>query len=96
MTADLFITIITTSAISSSIIQAVMSKIPAACFVSSGEPKEEKGCLSSQLINWFKIGQTKYPDLLKPYLVFPVGWREILAFIFEKILTKIPLDFWTF
>lgn len=80
LTADLFIT---TSAISSSIVKAVMGKVPAACLISSGgELKESR--LSSQLINWFKTARAKYPDLLRSYLVFPIGWQEILTFIFEK------------
>ena len=81
LTADLFIT---TSAISHSIIQAVINKVPAGCLISSGSDFRENKEIPSQLLNWFEIGQKRYPDLLKPYLIFPIGWQEILAPILEK------------
>ena len=81
LTADLFIT---TSAVSYSIIQAIINKVPAGCLISSGSDFRENKEIPSQLLNWFEIGQKRYPDLLKPYLVFPIGWQEILTSIFEK------------
>jgi hypothetical protein len=74
----------TTNAMSNSIAQAVMSKIPAACLISSGRDFRKNEAIPAEMLPWFEIAEDRYPDLLKPYLVFPLGWQEILAPLFKK------------
>ncbi len=81
LTSDLFMT---TNAMSNSIAQAVMSKVPAACLMSSGRNFRKNKAIPSELVGWFEIAEDRYPDLLRPYLVFPLGWQEILTPLFEK------------
>ncbi|KKN04316.1 hypothetical protein LCGC14_1098670 [marine sediment metagenome] len=80
-TSDLFIT---TNAMSTSIAQAVMSKVPTACLISSGRDFRKKKTIPSELLGWFRIAEDRYPDLVRPYLVFPVGWQEILTPLFHQ------------
>jgi len=75
---------ITTNAMSNSIAQAVMSKVPAACLMSSGRDFRKNKAIPSKILSWFEIAEDRYPDLLRPYLVFPLGWQEVLAPLFEK------------
>jgi len=79
--SDLFMT---TNAMSTSIAQAVMSKVPTACLISSGRDFRKNKAIPSELLSWFEIAEDRYPDLVRPYLVFPVGWQEILTPLFEK------------
>ena len=81
VSSDFFLT---TNAMSNSIAQAVMSKVPAACLMSSGRDFRKNRAIPSEMLPWFKIAEDKYPDLLRPYLVFPLGWQEILTPLFEK------------
>ncbi|NQS89965.1 hypothetical protein HQ584_09265 [Patescibacteria group bacterium] len=74
----------TTNAMSNSIAQAVMSKIPAACLISSGRDFRKNEAIPAEMLPWFEVAEDRYPDILKPYLVFPLGWQEILAPLFEK------------
>lgn len=80
-TSDLFIT---TNAMSTSIAQAVMSKVPTACLTSSGRDFRKNKAIPSELLAWFETAEDRYPDLVRPYLVFPVGWQEILTPLFEE------------
>lgn len=79
--SDLFIT---TNAMSNSIAQAVMSKVPTACLISSGRDFRKNKTIPSRILPWFEIAEDRYPSLLRPYLVFPLGWQEILTPLFEK------------
>lgn len=79
--SDLFMS---TNAMSNSIAQAVMAKVPAACLTSSGRDFRKNKTIPSRILSWFETAEDRYPDLLRPYLVFPLGWQEILTPLFEK------------
>ena len=81
LSSDLFMT---TNPMSSSLAQAVISKVPAACLMSSGRDFRKNKAIPSELFVWFEIAKDRYPDLLRPYLVFPLGCREMLTPLFEK------------
>ena len=81
LSSDLFMT---TNPMSSSLAQAVISKVPAACLMSSGRDFRKNRAIPSELFVWFEIAKDRYPDLLRPYLVFPLGCREMLTPLFEK------------
>lgn len=79
--ADLFVT---TSALSDSIIKAVMSEIPAAAFISSGSDFRVNRSTPPEMQQWFEIAEERFPDLLKPYYVFPSGWNEVVISLFKN------------
>ena len=81
VSSDLFLT---TNAMSTSLAHAVMSRVPAGCLMSSGRDYKKTGTIPSELLAWFETAEDRYPDLLRPYLVFPGGWQEILGSLFEE------------
>lgn len=79
--ADLFIT---TNTVSNSIIQAVMSNVPVAVLISSGRDFRTSTTIPPEMFPWFEVAEEKYPDLIKPYYYFPLGWGEIVTPLFEN------------
>lgn len=79
--SDLFMT---ANAMSGSLFQAVMSKVPTACLMSSGRDFRKNQAIPPKLLTWFETAEERYPALLRPYLVFPLGWQEILTPLFDN------------
>ncbi len=79
--ADLFIT---TNAVSNSIIQAIMSNVPVAALISSGQDFRTNSAIPKEMLPWFEVAEQRYPDLIKPYYLFPIGWYEIVNALFEN------------